>query len=139
MNSFPVRILKADGPFYIGELESLILPVSDGMLGIQAKHQNMIAALSTGIMTYRIPGKQDQEAMISLGMVRVEKGEVLILAESIERPEEIDLNRMKREEDAAREAMLQKESIQQYKLAELRLAKTINSLKLKRRYGDGGR
>ena len=133
MKSFPARILKADGPFYLGALESLVVPTTDGLLGIQAGHNDMIAAIATGIMTYRSPEGRDREAAISRGMLKVENGEVLILAISIERPEEIDLNRAKREEDAAKEAMLQKESIQQYQLAELRLARTINRLKVKRR------
>ena len=66
------------------------------------------------------------------GLVKVEDGEVLILAESIERPEEIDANRAKREADEAREAMLQQRSIREFKMAELELARTANRLRVKR-------
>lgn len=132
MKSFKVKILEADGPFYEGELESLIVPVTDGMIGIQAGHSNLFSALVPGVMTYRIPGQDALIAAISRGCMKVENGEVLILAESIERPEEIDEERARREADAAREAALQKRSIQEFHMAELEMAKATNRLKIKR-------
>lgn len=135
MKPFNVRILEADSPFYEGELEALIVPATDGMLGIQAGHSNLFLALTPGVMTYRIPGGENQIAAISNGFMKVEDGEVLILAESIERPEEIDAERAKREADAAREAALQKRSMQEYHMAELEMAKATNRLKVKNRNG----
>lgn len=133
MKSFKVRILEADGPFFEGELESLIVPVQDGMIGIMAGHSNLFSALVPGVMTYRESGKEAKIAAISSGCMKVEDGEVLILAESIERPEEIDEERARREADAAMEAALQKRSVQEYHLAELELAKAANRLRVKKR------
>ena len=132
MKAFNGRILKAEGPFYQGPLESLIIPYRDGFLGIQAGHSNMICAIVPGQMTWRVPGGQNQYAAVSHGFVKCEDGEVLILCETIERPEEIDANRAKREADEAREAMLQQRSIREFKMAELELARTANRLRVKR-------
>lgn len=132
MKTFEIHILEADSPFYEGPCEMIIVPTTDGLVGIMAGRSNMICALSPGEMTYRLPGGENQYAAISNGLVKVEDGEVLILAESIERPEEIDANRAQREADEAREAMLQQRSIREFKMAELELARTANRLKVKR-------
>ncbi len=133
MRSFHVQILEADGVFYDGPCESLMIPCIDGMRGIQAGHANMITVISPGEMIYRLPGEQNQTAAINYGMLKVENGEALILAESIERPEEIDEERNRRKQEAAREKILQKKSIQEYRLAQLEMAKTVNRLKVKSR------
>jgi len=58
---------------------------------------------------------------------------VLVLVDSVERPEEIDAARARREADQAREAMLQKKSRQEYQLAQASLARAMNRLRVKAR------
>ena len=67
---------------------------------------------------------------MSAGLVKVENGEVLILVASAGRPEEIDRTRARREADAAKEAMLQKRSIQEYHRAKANLSGALNRLQL---------
>ena len=110
MELFPVHILAADHPFYGGPCYSLTVPTSDGMRGIQARHSNMITALVPGTMQYQIEENVTLEAAVSRGLAKVENGEVLILVDTAERPEEIDAKRAKRDADAAKEALLQKKS-----------------------------
>ena len=64
-------------------------------------------------------------------MVKVERNDVLVLVDSVERPEEIDAARARREADEAREAMLQRKSRQEYQLAQATLARALNRLKVK--------
>lgn len=135
MNSFQVRILRSDGIFYEGPCESLTIPASDGMVGIWAGHANMISAVVTGTLSYRLPGEETEYAAVSEGMIKVEDGEVLLLCQTIERPEEIDERRVEARQARAREALLQKRSIREYRLAQLELARTANRLKVYRRYG----
>lgn len=52
--------------------------------------------------------------------------------DSAEHPEDIDTNRAKRAAAAAKEAMLQKKSIQEYRAAQADLARAISRLKIKR-------
>ena len=135
MSTFPVQILAADHPFYEGSCYSLIIPTLDGMYGIQAGHSNLITVMIPGRLQYRL--EEDGpllEAAVSGGLVKVEDGAVLILADSIERPEEIDLKRAQRDADAAKEAMLQKRSIQEYHAAQAHLARALNRLQVKQHY-----
>ena len=72
-----------------------------------------------------------RRAAVSGGMVKIEKNDVLVLVDSVERPEEIDAARARREADEAREAMLQKKSRQEYQLAQAALARAMNRLRVK--------
>ena len=133
MEAFQVNILASDHPFYEGKCYSLILPTAGGMCGIRARHSNMVTALVPGIMTYQIEENVSREAAVSGGLAKVENGEVLILVDTAERPEEIDAKRAKRDADAAKEALLQKKSIQEYRTAQATLARAISRLRVKRR------
>ena len=83
-------------------------------------------------MTYRVPGGENQIAAVSGGLGKVEDGEVLVLVDSAERPEEIDADRARRDADAAKEAILQKKSIQEYRSAQANLARALSRLRVKR-------
>ena len=54
--------------------------------------------------------------------------------DTAERPEEIDAKRAKRDADAAKEALLQKRSIQEYRAAQATLARAISRLRVKRHF-----
>lgn len=132
MEAFQVHILASDHPFYEGKCYSLMIPTSAGMCGILAHHSNMITAIVPGTLTYQVQEHVPQEAAVSGGLVKVENGEVLILVDTAERPEEIDAKRAKRDADAAKEALLQKKSIQEYRAAQATLARAISRLRVKR-------
>ena len=51
--------------------------------------------------------------------------------DSAERPEEIDAIRAQRAADEAREAILQKRSAQEYRMAQANLARALNRLRVK--------
>ena len=134
MNSFHLCILAADKPFYDGECVSLIIPTDDGSYGIQAHHNNMIAAIISGIVSFRKSESDGQEfAAVSQGIMKVENNDVLILVDTAESPEEIDANRAQIDAEEAKEILLQKRSINEYKEAEARLARALTRLKTKKK------
>lgn len=135
-SAFRARILASDGVFYEGPCESIIIPLTDGLYGILANHSNMIGAIVPGIIKYKIPGQPYKIAAVSTGIVKVENNDVLVLTDSIERPEEIDENRAKLSADEAREEISQKRSAQECRLAQARLARAINRLKVKDTYNN---
>ena len=89
--------------------------------------------------TVRIPMDARTESLnaaVSAGMIKVEHNDVLILVDSAERPEDIDVVRAQREADEAREAILQKNSIREYRSAQAALARSINRLRVKQHTGS---
>ena len=131
MKSFKVHILSASRTFYEGDCESLVVPTLHGQYGILANHCNAICAIVPGKMMYRIPGKESMIAAVASGLVKVENNDVLVLVDSAERPEEIDANKARLAADAAKEAMLQKQSMKEYEKARMSLARAVARLKVK--------
>ena len=133
MDTFEVHILAADKTLYEGPCVSLTIPASDGERGILAHHSSMMAAIVPGTLRYQPPGEETRLLAVSPGMVKAEANEVLVLVDSAERPEDIDEARARRRADEAREAILQKKSIQEYQLAQSTLARALNRLRVKSR------
>ena len=131
MTAFNLTILASDKPFFNGKCESVILPTSHGEYGVLAHHRNMIAAITTGMLKYRPENDEMHIASVSDGIIKIEKGDVLVLVDTIERPEEIDANRAQLEIDKANEALLQKRTRAEYEASRARLARAINRLKAK--------
>ena len=131
METFRVHILAADKTFYEGPCVSITVPTTDGERGILAHHSSMIAAVQPGTLRYQIPGEPVRLAAISPGMVKVENNDVLVLVDSVERPEEIDIVRAQREIDEAKEILLQKRSRQEHKIAEATMARALNRIRVK--------
>jgi len=131
LNSFDISILAADKPFFNGKCESIIIPTSDGLYGIWANHQNLISDIIPGMLEMRKQNGETVIAAVSEGIVKVEDGNALVLVDTIELPEEIDINRAKRNADRAKEELLQKRSIRDYYQAQARMARALNRMKVK--------
>lgn len=133
MNIFTAHILEADGIFYEGELESLIVPIDDGEYGVLAGHSDIFLAIVPGIIKYKPPGGEYREASVSYGFLRIQGEDVLLLIESAEHPDEVDEERVRDHERRAREALKRKQNVHEYNLAEARLKRSITRLNLKNR------
>ncbi len=135
MNEFNLHIIEADDDFFNGKCVSLVVPTTDGMLGIQAMHENLVAAVSIGVVKYTLPDGTRCHAAVSNGMMKIENNEVLILVESCEDPDEIDEVRAKSEEESAKDVLSGKTDRLNYRAAKGMLARAANRLKIKKRYG----
>lgn len=130
MNSFNLRIYESDGVFYEGEVIKLTIPTYDGEYGIWGGHENVVMAVVPGILRFTTFEEKTYLASVSNGMVRVDDGDVLVLVETAEHPEEIDVERARRKEKEARDAILEKKSLREYRLAEMQLKRELVRLKL---------
>ncbi len=139
MNTFTVHLLSANRTFYEGECESLVIPAVDGQYGVLSGHANTITALVPGKLQFRVPGQEMQEVAVSSGIMKVEANDVMVLADSILRPEEIDEERAEREIAEAKEAILQRRSRLEYNAAQAQLARAASKLKIARSYNRTGR
>lgn len=133
MKTFLLSVLAADSCIYVGECSSVVLPAADGQYGVLADHCNTISAVVPGLLEYTLPNGEVQSVAVSNGMVKIENNEVMILVDSAERPEEIDIRRAERAAAEAREQMLQKKSIMEYRTAEAYLARALNRIKVGRK------
>ena len=137
MELFCLRVLASDAPFFDGPCRSVTVPCVGGELGILAHHSNLIAAVVPGELRFQPEGGSLRTAAVSAGLVKIEDGDVLLLVDTAERPEDIDANRAKRAADAAKEELLQKKSLQEYKSAQANLARALSRLRVKERWNNG--
>ena len=135
MNEFNLHIIEADNDFFNGKCVSLVVPTTDGMFGIQAMHENLVAAVKIGVIKYTLPDGTRKHAAVSDGIVKVENGDVLVLVESAEDPDEIDEARAMEEEEWARDVLSAQTDRLNYRAAKGILARAVNRLKIKKRYG----
>ncbi|MBQ7900492.1 MAG: ATP synthase F1 subunit epsilon [Clostridia bacterium] len=134
MNTFTLSVLAAEKPFYEDECLSLVIPTNGGQYGIQAMHNNITAAIVPGMLKITTPSGEEIIAAVSEGLVKIENNRVLLLVDTVELPEEIDENRAKNSAAQAKEAILQKKSIQDYYAAQAKMARAISRLRVKK-YG----
>ena len=133
-DSFRLSILAADKAFYNGESLSLVIPTTEGSYGVMAHHMNMIAAIVPGILKATLwDGKERSEVRLAVteGIIKVENNSVLVLVDSLERPEEIELVRAERELQAAKAALQKKSSVLEHSLAAAKLARALNRIRAK--------
>ncbi|HXT77250.1 MAG TPA: F0F1 ATP synthase subunit epsilon [Candidatus Eisenbacteria bacterium] len=81
------------------------LPGADGQLGVLPGHAPLITELGIGELTYRGQGGSEGTLAIISGFSEVLGGRVTVLAETAERPEEIDLSRAEEAKKRAEERL----------------------------------
>ena len=79
MSAFHARILASDTLFFDGDCEFMVVPCTDGAMGILSHHSNMIAAVVPGELRFQPVGGPLRTAAVSAGLVKVEAGEVMLL------------------------------------------------------------
>lgn len=136
MEQFQISILAADHPFYEGPCVSLVVPTLEGMYGFMANHIRMISAIVPGMLHYTLPDGSKYYAAVSSGIVKCENNRILVLVDTAERPEDIDVNRAKQAADQAKEIMLQKRSMEEYHVAQANLSRAMNRLKVHKHHRD---
>lgn len=130
---FDLEVYSSDHIVYKGQAKYLNLPIQMGQYGILARHRNLISQIVPGKMTIDL-GEEKLVYVVSYGLVKIENGSVLVLVETAEKPEEIDINRAKKAEEHAREALKKQASSREYKMLQGRLARAFAREKVKNEY-----
>lgn len=133
-NKFHLEILATDHPFYQGDCENLVFPTLDGLYGILPNHEPMIAIVSAGEIKFKDGDGNWDYAAVSNGYIVVEGNKVMILADSVEKPEDIDRKRAEAAKERAEAKLREKESIKEFYHTQAALNRAINRLKVSSRH-----
>ncbi len=72
----------------------VVVPTTEGYIGILPRHIHLVSILSAGVLSYRREqGGQRHMVSVSAGFVEVAENEISVLADAAERPDEIDIDR----------------------------------------------
>ena len=111
-------------------IESVIAPETVGHFGILAGHTPFVSSLQTGITKITKANGEKFNLSTSGGFLMTDGKKVILLAESAERPEEIDVNRAQRAKERAEKRLAEKNPDTDIDRARTALLRAINRLKL---------
>jgi F-type H+-transporting ATPase subunit epsilon len=92
MSNIRLEIVSAERVVYAEDVEAVIAPGIEGQLGILPHHAPLMTILQAGELRVRRGAEEDIMA-ISGGFLEVRPDRVVVLADSAERAEEIDVER----------------------------------------------
>ena len=133
MNSFILNITASSGEFYQGSCESMVLPVKDGVYGVQAGHSPVLLAIHMGMLKFTVDG-ETREILVGDGIAEVTPTFVLLLVDSAERPEDIDKNRAEAARIRAEERLQHKQSMHEYYQTKIALDRAMQRLQTAAKY-----
>ena len=133
MNSFILNITASSGEFYQGSCESMVLPVKDGVYGVQAGHSPVRVAIHMGMLKFTVDG-ETREILVGDGIAEVTPTFVLLLVDSAERPEDIDKNRAEAARIRAEERLQHKQSMHEYYQTKIALDRAMQRLQTAAKY-----
>ena len=103
--SFTCNIVTQERTVFSGEVKSVSLPGTEGRMGILPNHSPLLTTLGFGEVLVRTEGGEEQYFAIGGGYAEVQPDNIIVLADSAEQAEEIDLDRAERAREAAEKAM----------------------------------
>ena len=133
MNKFMLNITASSGEFYQGSCESMVLPVKDGVYGVQAGHSPVLVAIHMGMLKFTVDG-ETREILVGDGIAEVTPTFVLLLVDSAERPEDIDKNRAEAARIRAEERLQHKQSMHEYYQTKIALDRAMQRLQTASKY-----
>lgn len=102
--SLQLEIVSPDRLLYSGDVQEVTIPGMEGYLGILPGHAPLLSELRTGIISYSHSQGEAQLFCLS-GFAEVLPERVIVLAEQVEFPEEIDDSRARADKEKAEEIL----------------------------------
>jgi F-type H+-transporting ATPase subunit epsilon len=103
--SFTCNIVTQERTVFSGDVRSVSLPGTEGRMGILPNHSPLLTTLAFGEVIVRPSDGEEQYFAIGGGYAEVQPHQVVVLADSAEQAEEIDLERAERARERAEKAM----------------------------------
>lgn len=127
MTPFRLEIITPEKTFFDGETEQVIVRTTVGDVGILNGHEPYCAALGIGQMRIMIDGSF-RRAATSGGIIKVSKEKTVILVQSCEWAEDIDVARAEHAKQVAEERIKAAASDNEILLAEAKLKRALNRI-----------
>ncbi len=136
----PIRceIVSQDRVVFSGDVDMVILPGADGVMGILPNHSPVLTTLNYGIITVR-KKSTDQVFTVAGGIAEVQPDQVTVLADAAENVLEIDVQRAEAARKRAEEALKAEVSLDSDRYLRLQAALKRSHLRLEaaRKYRGG--
>ncbi|SDQ13322.1 ATP synthase F1 subcomplex epsilon subunit [Virgibacillus subterraneus] len=131
MKTLTVSVVTPDGPVLEDSFDMVSCKAENGELGILPGHIPMVAPLT--ISGVRLKRENDTERLaVNGGFLEVRPDKVTILAQSAEKPSEINVDRAREAKTRAEKRLQSKQDDIDFQRAELALKRATNRLEIGR-------
>lgn len=125
--SFKFQIVTPEKIVYTATVDAVSVPTFDGEITVMSHHVPLISAVKVGVLKVR-HGKEEIFMAVDGGILKVDNGGLMILANSADRADELLEEKVEKAREEAKKAMEQKrvdsiEFTQAYALLERETAK----------------
>jgi F-type H+-transporting ATPase subunit epsilon len=131
-STFELEIVTPERKFFSGQIETIVLKTPDGEMGILAGHTPMVVAVSIGPIRIKQNGEW-LDAVLNEGFMEIKQDKTVILTDSAEWPDEIDVNRAKAAQERAQERLQRQLSQAEYIRSQAALTRALARLKVGKR------
>lgn len=128
-STFFLVVKTPEKTFFSDVAEELVVETPQGQIGILPNHMPMVVSITAGAMKIKQDGVW-KEAFLSDGFMDINQSMVVVLADTAEWPEEIDINRAKRAEQRALERLQGQLSHQDFVRSQAALQRALSRLKV---------
>lgn len=125
MTPYKLKVITPEKIFFEGETEQIKIRTSEGDIGILANHENYVCNINAGLLSIKIDDKFKNSAL-SEGILKIIDGEVVVLANTAEWADEIDVERAKRAKEKAEQIIKDSANVKvDISLAEIKLKRAL--------------
>jgi F-type H+-transporting ATPase subunit epsilon len=111
MNTLIIKIVTPERVVFEGEAESLSVMTETGEITVLPGHIPLVTMLRPGEMRYSKGGEENLLA-VSTGFLEVRPGnQIIVLADTAERVEELELEKIEKAREAARKILEEKRAV----------------------------
>jgi F-type H+-transporting ATPase subunit epsilon len=102
---FRLSIVTPEQVFYEGEVSSMIIPGSEGYLGVLTDHAPLITAVIPGKLTIKDESMQEIILSVTYGFFEISSNTASLLIDAVEYAGRIDLERARRALERAQQRL----------------------------------
>lgn len=127
---FTLDIVTLKKVVFSEEIQSVTAPGTEGYFGILAGHTPFVSSLQVGTVKITKAGGEVLTLATSGGFLMTDGKKVILLADTAERPEEIDVERAQAARERAEKRLAERASDMDLERAKVALARALNRLKV---------
>ena len=105
MATFPLELVTPERVLFSEQVQAVRAPGIEGSFGVLAGHAPLLTELTTGLIKVTLPDTREAYIATSGGFLQVTREKVIILADSAELSEEIDIERARATAARARQLL----------------------------------
>lgn len=135
MSELFLEIISPAKQVFSGQIKSITVPGTKGRFQVLKNHAPIISTFEIGMIKIDLTDKSKYFATAG-GTIEVLNNKVLVLADSIESSDQIDIDRALKAKERAEKRLAEKKAETDISRAQAALARALNRIKIKEAYSD---